>query len=197
MHAVAIAPDGTWLATGGADVRIWDLASGVLRATLTGHARPVTVTRLAIAPDGSWLATDAGRPDGVVRIWDVATEQQREVIGAFSASVLAREHRPGRHLAGHHQQRPAGGADLGRSYRTRVRYPYRPDRVRALAIAPEGTWLAAVSGDGTARIWDPAARRIGAVMRVEQLLNDCAWSPSGQMIAVAGDGGVYGYTFKP
>ena len=38
MTAVAIAPDGTWLATGGRlgrSVRIWDPATGELRADLT------------------------------------------------------------------------------------------------------------------------------------------------------------------
>ena len=40
MTAVAIAPDGTWLASASDDgtVRIWDPATGQLRAILTGHA---------------------------------------------------------------------------------------------------------------------------------------------------------------
>ena len=39
VTAVAIAPDGTWLATASDDetVRIWDAATGRHRATLTGH----------------------------------------------------------------------------------------------------------------------------------------------------------------
>ena len=71
VTAVAIAPDGTWLATAGDDgtVRIWDPATGQQRAALTGHAGPVTA--VAIAPDGTWLASASG--DGTVRIWDPAT----------------------------------------------------------------------------------------------------------------------------
>src|SRR5215472_2835923 len=65
-HAVAIAPDGTWLATASADktARIW-AADGALRATLTGHT--AVVDAAAIAADGTWLAT-AGR-DNTARIW--------------------------------------------------------------------------------------------------------------------------------
>jgi WD40 repeat protein len=39
----AIAPDGTWLATTSEDgtVRIWDVATGQQRATLTGHTSRV------------------------------------------------------------------------------------------------------------------------------------------------------------
>ena len=64
MTAVAIAPDGSWLATGGDDgtVRIWDAATGQHRATLAGHTGAVTA--VAIAPDGTWLATAGERRDG-------------------------------------------------------------------------------------------------------------------------------------
>jgi WD40 repeat protein len=68
VTAVAIAPDGTWLATGSHDktVRVWDAATGQCRATLTGHTRAVTAA--AIAPDGTWLATTSH--DKTVRVWD-------------------------------------------------------------------------------------------------------------------------------
>ena len=68
VQAVAIAPDGTWLATASWDktARIW-AADGTPRATLTGHKSPVT--GVAIAPDGTWLATTSG--DQTARIWAV------------------------------------------------------------------------------------------------------------------------------
>ncbi|MFI1568484.1 NB-ARC domain-containing protein [Streptomyces sp. NPDC020490] len=69
--SVAIAPDGTWLATASIDktVRIWDRATGTCTTTLTGHTN--AVRSVAIAPDGTWLATTSR--DKTVRIWDRAT----------------------------------------------------------------------------------------------------------------------------
>ena len=96
--AVAIAPDGTWLASAGADgsVRIWDPATGQLRAALTGHAGPVRA--VAIAPDGTWLAS--GGDDGSVRIWDPATGEQRAALTGHDRPGEGGGDRPGRHLAG-------------------------------------------------------------------------------------------------
>ena len=110
------------------------------------------MTAVAIAPDGTWLAS--GGNDGWVRIWDVASSQQRAAL-------------PGR-----------GG----------------PERV---AIAPNGTWLASVGEDGSVRIWDLTTNGISALMRVDSQLQDCAWSPSSQSLAVAGSVGLYHFTFKP
>jgi WD40 repeat protein len=65
---VGSCPDGSWLASTGDDgeVRIWDLAIGTARHTLTGHTYQVAA--LAVASDGSWLASTGD--DGEVRIWD-------------------------------------------------------------------------------------------------------------------------------
>ena len=66
MGAIAIAPDGTWLATGSGDgtARIW-APDGTPRATLTGHGSEVRA--IAIAPDGTLLAIAS--TDRTARIW--------------------------------------------------------------------------------------------------------------------------------
>ena len=69
--------------------------------------------------------------------------------------------------------------------------------VTAVAIAPDGTWLATASQDNSARIWDAATGSAIAVMRVHGSLHHCAMSPSGQSLAVAGQAGLYMFTFKP
>lgn len=66
VRAVAIAADGTWLASGNdGTVRTWN-ADGTPRAAFSGHDG--WVIAMAISPDGTWLA--AGSDDGTVRIWN-------------------------------------------------------------------------------------------------------------------------------
>ncbi|MFI5066240.1 MAG: WD40 repeat domain-containing protein [Streptosporangiales bacterium] len=104
---MAIAPDGTWLATASFDgtTRIW-AADGTLRATLTGHTG--SVEAVAISPDGSWLVT-GGTNDGRARIWaangtprSTLTEHKFDVDTAATLPRTTRpwpviaEHAPGR-----------------------------------------------------------------------------------------------------
>lgn len=64
VDAVAVAPDGSWLAVGCQDptARVRDPATAEQRAVMDGHTADVSA--VAIAPDGSWLAT-SGEPDNL------------------------------------------------------------------------------------------------------------------------------------
>jgi WD40 repeat protein len=88
VDALAIAPDGTWLASGSRDrtVRTW-AADGTPRATLTSHTNPVNA--LAIASDGTWLAS--GDPAGTVRIWaSVAPAEKVHNVSAIRVNDTVR-----------------------------------------------------------------------------------------------------------
>ncbi|MFE2132027.1 NB-ARC domain-containing protein [Streptomyces sp. NPDC059466] len=172
VSAVAISPDGTWLATGGDDraVRIWDVATGRITATLTDHASRVTA--VAISPDGTWIAT--GDNSGAVRIWDVATGQITATLagrdGPLSAVAISPD---GTWLA----TRADGtvriwDAATGQSTATLTGHA---GRVYAVAISPDGTWLATSSRDRTVRIWDAATGRTTATLT----------SQTGRVIALA------------
>jgi hypothetical protein len=86
VKAVAVAPDGSWLASaGGNTVRIWDVATGRERATLEDPTN--WVETVAVAPDGSWLASGGG--DRTVRIWDVTAGRERAVLTGHACVVRA------------------------------------------------------------------------------------------------------------
>jgi WD40 repeat protein len=71
----AFSPDGRMMATGGSDatIRLWDIGSREVQATLLGHHGEVT--SLAWSPDGKVLASRS-KEDHTVRFWDVAARQE-------------------------------------------------------------------------------------------------------------------------
>jgi WD40 repeat protein len=77
-HAVAISPDGRLLlvaATGEKPVQLWELATGRELPPLVLPGNEQRMFALAFAPDGRTLAT--GGEDGVVRLWEMVSGQER------------------------------------------------------------------------------------------------------------------------
>lgn len=75
VYSVAYSPDGTIIASAGADntIRLWDVETRqAIGDPFIGHTLPIN--RLAFSPDGSLLAS--GSVDGSVRIWSVADGQE-------------------------------------------------------------------------------------------------------------------------
>jgi WD40 repeat protein len=154
LHHVAIAPDGSWLASGShrGSVRTWDAATGRPRL-VTAEAEPTKA--VAIAGDGGWFAAidDYGRG----WVWDAATGALRHRFEGprFDAVASAPD---GSWLA------TAGGDHVIRlrdaaTGRVRLTIKGHTDDVNAVAVAPEGTWLASGADDGTVRLWDTTTGR--------------------------------------
>ena len=136
-----------------------DLPDPALRRTLSGHTD--TVRAVAVAPDGTWFATTSS--DRTVRIWDPVTGRQRATLTGHTSEVTAVAVAPdGTWLAtadrdgtvriwdpATAQQR----ATLTTSRVTAARQvlTHAAGRVTAVAIAPDGTWLATASMDRTVR----------------------------------------------
>ncbi|MFL5244861.1 MAG: WD40 repeat domain-containing protein [Gemmataceae bacterium] len=74
VRALAYAPDGKVLASGGDDrfVRLWDPVAGTLRHTLEGHES--SVMALAFSTDGKTLAS--GSLEGTIKLWDPETGKE-------------------------------------------------------------------------------------------------------------------------
>ncbi|MGW3649007.1 nSTAND1 domain-containing NTPase [Streptomyces sp. NPDC000878] len=156
VNAMAFAPDGRQLATGGADftVRLWDVGQAARpRQTQVLTTHTDAVNAVAFSPDGRRLAT--GGTDGTVRRWDAEGDgvEGDGVEGDGDGSV-----REAAVLTGH------------------------TGSVRALAFGPGGHTLASGSEDQSTRLWDlPGPALTGATSS----LYSVAFTPDGRLLATA------------
>jgi WD40 repeat protein len=74
---ITFSPDGSRVATAGADgtVRVFDSATGEMALALQAHER--TVGGVAFSPDGTMLASES--MDGTIRIWVLELDDLIEI----------------------------------------------------------------------------------------------------------------------
>ncbi|MFD8564784.1 NB-ARC domain-containing protein [Streptosporangium canum] len=165
--ALAIAPDGSWLATGESSgpksnanysdavgvVRLWN-SDGDLQATLDGH--PGGVSALAIAPDSTFLVTGDGNGFDAISM--------EHTVGA--ARLWTPEGDRIASLDGHH------------------------DMVTAIAIAPDSSWLATGDHSATVRIWNRQGRLLATYDSNTAIgwISALAISPDGTWLASVSSG---------
>ncbi|WP_336082730.1 nSTAND1 domain-containing NTPase [Nocardia sp. SSK8] len=157
-YAVAVRPDGRWLATAGDDrtVRLHDLLTGVTRV-LTGHDGAVRA--LAFTPDGDTLIS--GSDDSTARLWDVTDPDTAHALGApltgHGLTVHAVAVSPdGTTLAtGSDDQtlRLWSLRDRSQVVATSPAVPAHAAAVWSLTFSPDGRTLATAARDGTAELW--------------------------------------------
>ena len=188
VHAVVVAPDGTWLATAGGDgsVQVWDAATWLPRVAFTGHSDAVRA--MAVAPDGTWLATASD--EGTVRVWDAASGLPLTTLTGRTSSVTSVVVAPdGTWLATAGDDGSVQVWDAA-TWLPRVAFTGHSDAVRAMAVAPDGSWLATTSDDGTARVWDAASGRPRAAFTGHiSAVRAVAVAPDGSWVATTSDDG--------
>ncbi len=183
IFAVAFSPDGSLLAAAGADraIRIWEVASGKLQATIEDHAD--WIFDLAFSPDGKRLAS-ASR-DKTCKVFDVAKKESLITFPGHAQTVYTVGFSPdGKTVA-------SGGED------NQVRL-WAPDNdgkaIRAiggfggpvfrLQYHAEGKEIVACGGDKTVRVVDPSN---GKMLRTLSGHNDWVYtfalSSDGQTLA--------------
>jgi len=183
VFAVAFSPDSKLLAAAGADraIRIWEVESGRLQATIEDHAD--WIFDLAFSPDGKRLAS-ASR-DKTSKVFDVAKKESIVTFPGHAQTVYTVAFsRDGKVVA-------TGGED--NQIRT-----WDPDNdgkavkattgfggpVFKIQYAGEGKELVACSADKAIRVVDPAK---GEVLRTLQGQNDWVYtfaiSPDGKSLA--------------
>ncbi|MEB3831367.1 S-layer homology domain-containing protein [Phormidium sp. CCY1219] len=153
VGALAIAPDGKTLVSGGGDatLKIWDLRTGELKNTLTEHGDEIT--SVAIAPDGNTLISSSR--DRTIIFWNLNTGESTLTINSHGSSILGLTLSPDGQLVASSSDDglvKIWRVDNGALVRT-ISADINP--VNALAISPDNQTLATGS-EGSVRLWDIA-----------------------------------------
>ncbi len=152
INKIVFNSDGTLLASASRDssIRLWDIASGTIKYTLTGHN--YYIYSVAFSPDGLTLAS--GDENGKIRLWDVTTGQYRVTLEGHRNAVRSVAFSPdGQTLAS------GSSDDTIRLWNAttgvyKVTLEGHTGTVNSVAFSPDGQTLASGSSDHTIRLWN-------------------------------------------
>ncbi len=190
VYAMALSPDGKWLAAGGwtddNEIRLYEFASGKLVALLKGHAD--VVLGLAFSPDGSKLIS--GSFDRTAIIWDTGIQ----------AGARGTEPKLLHRLEGHKDDiyavgfSPDGSRAVTGSFDHDLRLwrvadgkeiahmTGHGDKMYSIAVAPDGT-IASGDWSGEIRLWDGRDGRFLRVLaRQGTTVGSLSFSPDGKLL---------------
>jgi WD40 repeat protein len=210
VRALAFAPDGATIASGGLEMdktlKFWDVRTGALvRSAAAGHDTMgqlyAEIHAVAFAPGGKLVAS-AGR-DGRVVVWDVEAGRVRHRLDAHRGAALSLAFAPGGGtLASGGEDRVIRLWDLASGRLIRALEGHR-DSVCALAFAPDGNTLASGDTDwayhrgrdtsrftgpdpghrGEWRLWDAATGTPRRTVTEPGRVSSLAFAPDGQSLA--------------
>ena len=195
IYAMALSPDGRWLAAGGYPsrwgIRLYNFASGQLVALLKGHTN--VVLSLAFSPDNRFLVSGGG--DSKAILWNLAEFKATALNSTAKAKALDSI------LSGHtdpiyavaftaDSQRVVTGSDDhtlrlwqvsdGKLLATLTGHT---DKVRSVAISPQQEIIASGSKDYTIRLWDgQTGRFIKTLANQGTQVGSLSFSPDGRYL---------------
>jgi WD40 repeat protein len=183
LHCLAFSSDGTMLASGGRDVRVWNTATGKECYGRAGDARPTFA--LAISSDGKLLASFSA--DSVVQVHDLKNGKPlasfpkagwRVAFGIFapdSKQLLS----AGSDFALHFWD-----VSTGKDVRA---FAIHPGSINAFSLSRDGERAATTCADGIIRIWEVASGKEVQHISGQNGMAGIALTPDGKNVAAEVD----------
>jgi WD40 repeat protein/serine/threonine protein kinase len=178
---LACSRKGKYLALGGKQLTVWDTTTW--KEVLT---RPTGSDAVAFGPDERLLAS--GSANYLVRVWDVATGQERRTLRDHNWGILGLAFSPdGRTLASTSADSSVRLWDLGTGAEVKTAPMRHFGASMGVAFRPDGLYLASPGMDQTVKIWDTATWREWRTLRDPTGgIQSVAWSPDGRRLAWGG-----------
>jgi len=184
IKALAYAPDGSLLLSGGNDglVKIWEPANGRLTTTLKGHGAGITA--LAVSPDGTTLAS--GSQDQSIRLWALPEGRFLRVLRGHRQAITGLAFSgDGERLvstATERQLRVWNVADASQA----IAVDAHAVPVRALVSDPAGEIVITAGDEGAIKLWEIGQREPSRVIVAKgAAVRALAVSPDAQRLAAA------------
>ena len=186
VNSVSFSPDGQTLASASDDetIRLWDVSTGELFRTLTGHT--VRVSSVSFSPDGQTLAS--GSRDRTIRLWDVSTGETLRTLTGHTREVNSISFSPdGQTLASGSSDETIRLWDVSTGDVVRTLTGHT-SWVRSVSFSPDGRTLASASPDEAIRLWDVSTGETlrtltGHTWGVRSGVRSVSFSPDGQTLA--------------
>src|SRR6266480_610756 len=185
VYAIAWAPKGLHIASGGADktVQVWDANTGKRLVTYTGHIGSVLSVTWSL--DNTRIAS--GSADNTVQVWNAATAG-KSFSNTYSDWVNAVTWSPGGNRiasGGRDKMVHVWDAFTGAPVLT---YNLHSNAIYAVKWSPDGQHIAS-SSEEQVRIWNPtppAPKTLNTYAGNMSSVKAVSWSPDGMRIASGG-----------
>lgn len=188
VRQILWSPDGQRVVTGDISgiIKIWDVLSGRLLYTLTGHR--AYLTAMIPSPGGSTFAS--GSADDTARIWETKTGRELFTLMGHSDTVNSLAYRPdGRRLA-------TGSGDKSvKIWSTETGAPVlnltgHSGAVYAVAYSPDGKRLVSTSSNQEIKVWDADTGREIFGVKGQWGISAVSFNPAGSTIITGSYGDI-------